>query len=124
MKVLFYLISSRGTKRYEVLNIAQRTLNNKTAMHDFLVAWAKKSNCWDSSENHITYGYEAPTKVNRFVLAARSTWRYSAKPSLVSRLLSKTAALALKKKKVKLQEWFEKRGVNMFLKQYELIEIK
>lgn len=123
-KVLFYLISSRGTKRFEVLNIAKRTLKNRTAMDDFLKAWAEKSHCWDSSNNCITYGYEAPTKTRRFALSTAPRWRDDAKGSIVSRLLSKTAATKLLKKKKDLEQWFLDKGTNILPQRYELKEFK
>jgi hypothetical protein len=121
-KVLFYLVSSRGTKRYEILSIAARTLNNKTAMDDFLLAWAEKSHCWDSSENSISYGYQTPTKTKRFILTSKGVDRIDRRTKLLSRFLSRTEATKQMKSKIKLEKWFEERGIRMFPKEYKLAE--
>jgi hypothetical protein len=123
MKLLFWLTSSRGSRRYEILNIAKRTASNKQAMDDFLLAWAEKSNCWTSSENCISYGYEAPTKARSFVLTSKPEGRVG-KKRIESRFLSKTAGSKEVKKKTKLQEWYKDRGVTgSFFRDYSIEKV-
>jgi hypothetical protein len=123
MKILFWLTSSRGSRRFEVLNIAKRTAENKQAMDDFLLAWAKKSNCWDSCNNVISYGYEAPTKTRNFLLTSKPLGRVGSK-CFESRFMSKTAGTKEMKKKTKLQQWYMDRGVvGNFLRDYSIEKV-
>ena len=70
----------------------------------------------------MTYGDETPTKTRRFVLTSKRIDRLTKKVELLSRFLSKTAAVKMLRGKVTMEKWYGDRGIRLCPRQYQLKE--